>query len=262
MKLIDTAAGQVSAYADAHYATIVKQEDLADVEYKLISGFVAEQPERSFQHFRVRLRADGKLMSAANCHAPSSGKRKLTHASRLTYFMWRGPLSPGAATSTLASFSSRHCCWMLIHDTNGRLMPLPVLNSLGYGWSSLTPHYPDWRLRTDVRPPCSSGEFRGWKCYQGVSDVIAKFFAERPMLARPPVPPHQHAATSSSSAAQLVQLASRQPPPPRAHHTQAPLHTQGGFAFQSSQDEATKCLPWWQAAEKGCTRKAHGRQSE
>ena len=84
--LADTAVSQVSVYADAHYVTIVKQQDVDVAESRLISGFIAEQAERSFQHFRVRLREDDKLMSVINCHALSSGKRNLTTERRLAYF--------------------------------------------------------------------------------------------------------------------------------------------------------------------------------
>ena len=84
--LADTTVSQVSVYADAHYVTIVKQQDVDVAESRLISGFIAEQAGRSFQHFRVRLREANKLVSVINCHAPSSIKRKLTVSHRLSYF--------------------------------------------------------------------------------------------------------------------------------------------------------------------------------
>ena len=84
--IADTALSQASVYANAHYVTIVKQQDLVVVESSFISAFIREQPERSFQHIRMRLREDDKLKSVINCHAPSSGKRLLTNERRLGHF--------------------------------------------------------------------------------------------------------------------------------------------------------------------------------
>ena len=45
--LADTAVAQVSVYADAHYVTIVKQEDVVVAESRFISGFIPEQAEHT-----------------------------------------------------------------------------------------------------------------------------------------------------------------------------------------------------------------------
>ena len=80
--LADATVPQVRVYADDHYVTIVKQEDVDVAEHRLISGFILEQAERSLQHLRVHLRGDDTRVSVINCHAPSSGKWNLTVARR------------------------------------------------------------------------------------------------------------------------------------------------------------------------------------
>ena len=83
--LADSAVQPVSIYAGAHYLTIVKDEHVKVAQYKLISGFIDEQKERSFQHLQVRPHGCSKLVSVINCHAPSSDRRKLTAARRSSY---------------------------------------------------------------------------------------------------------------------------------------------------------------------------------
>ena len=47
----------------------VRLQGLVVAEYISISGLIREQPERSFQHFRVRLREDDTLKSIMNLQA-------------------------------------------------------------------------------------------------------------------------------------------------------------------------------------------------
>ena len=59
--LEDSVAQPVSIYADAHYVTIVKKEDVVVAKYTFIAGFIPEQAYRSFQDFQVHLCGDNKL---------------------------------------------------------------------------------------------------------------------------------------------------------------------------------------------------------
>ena len=82
-----SAVPPVDIYTNGNYTTIVAKSDRVEItEHKLVTGFVPHQPERCYQHFRVRLQRDGDAVSIINCHAPSSFKRKLNNDSRRNYF--------------------------------------------------------------------------------------------------------------------------------------------------------------------------------
>ena len=120
--LADSAVQPVSIYAGAHYLTIVKDEHVEVAQCKLISGFIDEQKERSFQHLQVRPHGCSKLVSVINCHAPSSDRRKLTAARRSSYvkafhkasganpFIWGGDIntSPVQLTTLLNKVDQRY----------------------------------------------------------------------------------------------------------------------------------------------------------
>ena len=83
--LAGTEMPQAAVYTNAHDVAIVNKDPVTVAERNFISGFISEQPERSFQHVRVRRCGNGKRVSVINCHAPSSNKRRLTGLRRLTY---------------------------------------------------------------------------------------------------------------------------------------------------------------------------------
>ena len=83
--LSETIVSQATVYAHAHYATIIKKDDFAEVTYGFIRDFIPKQDDRPFQHARVRLHGQDKLVPIVNCHAPMSKKRKLTDMVRSTY---------------------------------------------------------------------------------------------------------------------------------------------------------------------------------
>ena len=120
--LADSAVQPVSIYAGAHYLTIVKDEHVEVDQYELISGFIGDQKERSFQHLQVRPQGYRKLVSVINCHAPSSTGRKLTVDRRSSYvrafhkasgqnpFIWGGDFntSPLQLTSLVKAVDRRY----------------------------------------------------------------------------------------------------------------------------------------------------------
>ena len=72
--LSDSAVSPVVVYSDSHLATIVEvgqQVTKYTAEHTFVDGFISQQEERCFQHFRVCSQGDNKSLSIINCHAPS-----------------------------------------------------------------------------------------------------------------------------------------------------------------------------------------------
>ena len=73
--LAGTELPQVAVYTDAHNVTIADQDLVTVAESNFISGFMSEQPERSFPHVRVRLCGHDTRGPVITCPVPSSNKR-------------------------------------------------------------------------------------------------------------------------------------------------------------------------------------------
>jgi hypothetical protein len=85
--LADSAVPPVDIYTNGNYTTIVAKTGRVEItEHKLVKGFMPQQSDRCYQHFRVRVQGDSDAVSIINCHAPSSNKRKLTDDGRRGYF--------------------------------------------------------------------------------------------------------------------------------------------------------------------------------
>ena len=87
MLLAGSAVPPVDIYTNGNYTTIVAKTGRVEItEHKLVKGFMPQQSDRCYQHFRVRVQGDSDAVSIINCHAPSSNKRKLTDEGRRGYF--------------------------------------------------------------------------------------------------------------------------------------------------------------------------------
>jgi hypothetical protein len=112
MELLNgSAVPPVDIFTDSHYLTIVKTSRVQVHRYNLVQGFVPNQLDRSFQHFRVSVAGDEAPISIINCHAPASKKRGLNVDGRRCYveaaddacagdrFIWGGDFNTGSISA-------------------------------------------------------------------------------------------------------------------------------------------------------------------
>jgi hypothetical protein len=239
--LSDSAVPPVSVYTDGHYTTLVNTDRVVVEEHKLVEGFVRNQSERCFQHFRVRVARDDAPVSIINCHAPASKKRGLTVDGRMRYFqafhtacaadrfIWGGDFNTGVIqlTALVQSIDARYAVERGGDSSAAQPGSLQIVFShpLRFKHGDIAVTYGLCSVQVNSKV----GNF-----YNGASDahdlVVVKAFGkvvppggptasassdspQWPMPTRP-VPQPPHAARSSSSAAQPAPQELRLPPPP------------------------------------------------
>ena len=233
--IADSAVQPVQIYGDGHYCTIIKAGRVAVKGYKVVQGFHPQQPERSFQHFRVLVDDIASVVTIVNCHAPASKKTGLTMAGRKHYlqafhdasgadpFIWGGDINTGVMN--LSSL-------MKDLDMKFKLEPSsaaqPGAVEVVYS-HPLRAKHGDLALVHGLCAIQVNSEVGNFQ--QGVSDahdlVVAKVCVPRADTAAEPQPP-EHASSSSNSAAQPVPV-DRGPPPtamPSSRDTPIPRVTQ------------------------------------
>ena len=94
-------------YADDQYVTIVNTSRVNILNYEMVKGFFAKEPERSFQHFRLRVRTTDETVCIINCEATTSTTWPLGPKGRMCYlntfheiaeddpFIWGGNFNTG-----------------------------------------------------------------------------------------------------------------------------------------------------------------------
>ena len=84
--IADSVEQPITIYDDDHYVTIVNNTRVHITHYKIVSGFVPDQEERSFQLFRVRVPETDEQVCIIICDASASKTRGLSADGRMCYF--------------------------------------------------------------------------------------------------------------------------------------------------------------------------------
>ena len=82
-----SAEQSVRVYAMSQYSSIVMSERVEVLYVKLVGGYVPDQPDQDFQHFRVVVGDDREPISIINCHAHASKQQGLTVDERMQTFL-------------------------------------------------------------------------------------------------------------------------------------------------------------------------------
>jgi len=246
--LANSAVPPVAIYTNGNYTTIVAQTGRVDItEHRLVKGFITQQSDRCYQHFRVRVRGDSDPVSIINCHAPSSTKRKLTNAGRQIYFksfhdtsfpdrfIWGGDFNTQLTMMSIF-MEQLHPRYTAEQDENSSAaqpgMQFILSHQVGFKRGDMAVTYG----LSSVQVNSQVGVSRA-----GASDahdlVVAKIFCTDCRM--PAVAGATQAAGSSSSAAQPASADQPLPPPRKPARS----------ASSSSTESAASC------ADYSCTRR-------
>ena len=164
--LAGTEMPQVAVYTNARYVTAVNKDLATVAESNFISGFISEEPERSFQHVRARLSENDK--TGARYHLPcivieqedADKTSPLNLSEHVSRHLWCRPLHLGGDIRTGLSMLTALLQTVDGHRTKRERWRLHAC--LEFRRPTLPEFIQGRRLCTDARLPYRASGLTGW----------------------------------------------------------------------------------------------------